>query len=56
MCNKKCCNNCDNFGHESSCSDQPYPEFFCLKGHWDGISSMDDLYVLVDCIDFKLIK
>jgi len=53
---KVCCNDCDNFGHDSACASQPYPEFYCIKGHWDMISNTDDLYRLIDCSDFKPIK
>lgn len=47
-----CCNNCKHFGYESPQHDQPYPEFWCSKKHWDGIENTDDLYEPIDCVDF----
>lgn len=48
-----CCNNCKNFGYEPPAHDQPYPEFWCSKKHWDGIENTDDLHEPIECIDFE---
>lgn len=50
---ERCCSNCKHFGYESACSDQPYPEFWCGKNHWDGIDSYDSLDEHTDCEDFN---
>ena len=47
-----CCNNCKHFGFESPSHDQPYPEFWCSKKHWDGIENPDELHEPIECIDF----
>ena len=48
----KCCSDCEYFGYESPCHDQPYPEFWCIKGRWDGISSYEELDEPTDCSDW----
>lgn len=45
------CGNCKNMVCESPCSDQPYPEFFCGKKHWDGITDTKQLENEIDCKD-----
>lgn len=53
--NKSCCYNCKFFyGESGGTVHQPYPEFMCGKGHWDGIESTDDLFDEIDCKDFEL--
>lgn len=55
----KCCNNCSNYGHQGPSWDQPYPEFWCGKKHWEGIGSQEELDSLLDeinCEDFEKIK
>lgn len=49
----KNCNDCNYFGYEPPMHDQPYPEFWCSKGVWDGIDDTDDLLKENDCIKFK---
>jgi hypothetical protein len=49
------CINCKHYYFAAPQHDQPYPEFACLKGHWDGISckeQYDDLFNKIDCDDF----
>ena len=53
---KECCSKCRYFSYESPCHDQPYPEFWCAKGHWDGITSYDDLEEPVACFDWAKIE
>lgn len=53
----KCCLDCAHFYSRAADLSQPYPEFTCTKGHWEGIScqeDMDELSSETDCIDFKL--
>ena len=55
MESNKTCSTCVFFWHHSPDITQPYPEFACTKGHWDGIRP-DELYLLDeerDCNDFK---
>lgn len=52
----KRCANCIHFWYEAPCFDQPYPEFACTKGHWDGIASQEDQDALqeeIGCKDHK---
>ena len=56
---EKTCSNCIFFGYEPPCFDQPYPEFWCIKEHWDGIASQEDQDALeeeTDCKDHKFKK
>ena len=49
------CINCKNYYFAPPQHDQPYPEFACLKGHWDGISCKehyDELFNEINCEDF----
>jgi len=49
------CIKCENYYFAAPRHDQPYPEFCCTKGHWDGISSReeyDELFNEIDCKDF----
>jgi hypothetical protein len=53
------CINCDYFYSRSPDISQPYPEFACIKGHWDGIASSeeyDELFEEIDCKDFTVCK
>lgn len=55
----KSCSNCRSFWYEAPCSDQPYPEFACTAGHWDGIVSQEDqdeLQEETDCKNHKFKK
>jgi len=55
----KCCNNCSNYSHQGPSWDQPYPEFWCSKKHWESIGSQEELDSLSDeinCDDFEKIK
>jgi hypothetical protein len=52
------CSNCEYFYSCGPRWDQPYPEFTCTKGHWEGISCKEDedsLYEENDCPDFIVI-
>ncbi len=51
---KPSCDICRSFYSQGPVADQPYPEFACMKGHWDGINSFDSLSEPVKCKDFKL--
>lgn len=49
------CINCKSYYFAAPQHDQPYPEFACLKGHWDGISckeDYDELFNEINCEDF----
>lgn len=48
-----CCYDCYFFYHQSPQADQPYPEFVCGKGHWDGVSDPESLLKPIECKDFK---
>ena len=48
-----CCAECENFHHEAPQHDQPYPEFQCGKGYWEGIQNYDELYEPTKCLDFE---
>lgn len=50
---KTTCDTCQNLGYNAPQSDQPYPEFWCVKGRWDAISNLDDLSIKIECIDYK---
>lgn len=39
--------------YEPPAHDQPYPEFACTKGHWDGVSDTDCLNEPIECKDYK---
>jgi hypothetical protein len=52
----KTCDECLNFCSEGPQPDQPWPEFWCAKGKWDGVSNTDDLYEEIECEDFSPIK
>ena len=55
----KSCSNCNYFHHIGGGIDQPYSEFSCMKGHWDGISSKEDYDELLKdarCVDFLSIN
>lgn len=44
---EKSCSNCAHFWYESpNHYDQPYPEFACSKGHWDGVASKEEMDAL----------
>ena len=50
------CSNCKFFYYSAPQIGQPYPEFTCTKGVWDGICSkeeMDSLSEPNDCKDFE---
>ena len=51
-----CCTNCRNFEYDPPCMDNPYPEIYCSKMHWAGISNSEEALALnipFSCIDFK---
>lgn len=50
---KKTCDDCEHFNYMGGCHDQPYPELWCGKGHWEGATSDDDIYKEIDCSDFE---
>jgi len=49
---KPCCSSCENLGYESPQPDQPYPEIWCMKGHFDCPSSLDELHEPINCKDY----
>lgn len=52
---EQCCIKCKHYYFYPPQHDQPYPEFACLKEHWDGIScneEYDELFNKIDCVDF----
>ena len=49
------CINCKHYYFCAPQYDQPYPEFACLKGHWDGINcneQYDELFNEIKCDDY----
>jgi hypothetical protein len=53
----KSCINCKHYYFAAPQHDQPYPEFACLNGNWDGITSTEEYNQLFDendCIDYKV--
>ena len=48
----KKCSECEYMYYESPCSDNPYPEFMCLKDKWDGVERVDDLEREIDCEEY----
>ena len=50
----KTCSNCQFFWFLPGDITQPYPEFACTKGHWDGVEDQDSLLDEIDCEDHKL--
>lgn len=50
--NIQCCHDCKFIGYESPRFDQPYPEIWCIKKHFDGITSFEELLEKNDCKDF----
>jgi tetrahydromethanopterin S-methyltransferase subunit H len=51
-----CCSICDHLGYAPPQHDQPYPEVWCGKGHFDGISSYDELHEPTECKDYYELK
>ena len=52
----RCCTNCSHFNYDAPRFDQPYPEFWCGKGHWCGISCSEEYEALnepFECADFN---
>ena len=52
----RCCANCSHFNYDAPRFDQPYPEFWCGKKHWCGISSSEEYEALnepFECADFN---
>ncbi len=52
----RCCVNCSHFNYDAPRFDQPYPEFWCGKDHWCGISNSEEYEGLnnpVECADFN---
>ena len=52
----RCCANCSHFNYDAPRFDQPYPEFWCGKEHWCGISNSEEYEGLnnpVECADFN---
>ena len=52
------CINCKYYYFSAPQHDQPYPEFACMKEHWDGLSCTEDydkLFDKTDCKDFMLL-
>jgi len=55
----KSCSICKYYHFYAPQFDQPYPEFNCGKGHWNGIASTEEyeaLFEEIDCVDFNLNK
>ena len=53
----KSCIDCLYYYFAKPQHDQPYPEFACLKGHWDGINCTEDyneLFEENDCNDYEI--
>lgn len=48
-----CCADCKHCQYIPPQSDQPYPEFWCDEGEWEGIASTDELYAEIDCEMFE---
>jgi len=51
----RCCANCSHFNYDAPRFDQPYPEFWCGKEHWRGISNSEEYEGLnkpFECADF----
>ena len=46
------CADCKYFWFEGPSHDQPYPEFACTKGHWEGGNDTDSFYDEIDCKDY----
>ena len=51
-----CCVDCCYFGYEAANIDNPHPELWCKKGHWDGCENASVLYEPVECTDYKEFK
>ena len=52
----RCCVNCSHFNYDAPRFDQPYPEFWCGKEHWCGISCSEEYEALnepFECADFN---
>jgi hypothetical protein len=52
----RCCANCSYFNYDAPRFDQPYPEFWCGKEHWCGISNSEECEGLnkpFECADFN---
>lgn len=49
----KCCAECKFFCYDGPQPDQPYPEFWCSKSHWGGISCNEELYEPNECLDYE---
>ena len=52
----RCCANCSHFNYDAPRLDQPYPEFWCGKEHWGGISCSEEYEALnepFECADFN---
>ena len=55
MTNKATCSDCKNFKSMGASHDQPYPELWCSKDHWEGLSeSYDEIYESIECVDFDI--
>ena len=50
---RPCCADCKKFKYQAPCSDQPYPEYWCSEGEWDGIASTSELEAETDCEFFE---
>ena len=53
---EKCCLNCQYYNFEPPRFDQPYPEIWCSKEYWCGVSSEEEYNALgeyFDCNDFE---
>jgi len=51
----KCCANCNHFNYDPPRYDQPYPEFYCSKEYWCGLSSTEEYNELNNPIEYPLI-
>ena len=52
----RCCSNCKNFKCEPANIGQPYPEIYCSKNHWCGVSDSEEAKALdkpFECSDFN---
>ena len=51
---KKCCANCRFFKYAPPSKDQPYPEYWCSQGEWDGFADEEELYADSDCDEYLI--
>jgi hypothetical protein len=51
------CDKCKNLRYNASCSDQPFSEVWCSKGHWEGIYDAEpEVDPWKDCADYVYVS